>query len=51
MGVYTTNWNLYRTHFKTTINSGSNDTYRKNGLSKNEENELLISLVEQLNDL
>ncbi len=51
MGVYTTNWNLYRTHFKTTINNCSNDTCRKNGLSKNEENELLISLVEQLNDL
>lgn len=51
MAVYTTNWNLYRTHFRTTTKNYSNNLYGKYRLSKKEENELLESLVEQLHDL
>jgi hypothetical protein len=50
MAVYSTNWNLYRTHFKTIINDRSNNSYGKHRLSKKEENELLESLVKQLHD-
>ena len=50
MAVYTTNWNLYRTHFKNTINDCSKNSSGKQRLSKKEENELLESLVEQLHD-
>ena len=51
MAVYTTNWNLYRTHFKSTLNDCSNVGCSRNRLSKVEENKLLESLVEQLHDL
>jgi len=51
MAVYTTNWNLYRTHFKTTVNNYSKAGYSRNRLSKIEENKLLESLVEKLHDL
>jgi hypothetical protein len=51
MAVYTTNWNLYRTHFKTTVNDYSSVGYSRKGLSRVEENKLLESLVEQLHDL
>jgi hypothetical protein len=51
MAVYTTNWNLYRTHFKTTVNNYSNVGYSRNRLSKVEENKLMKSLVEKLHDL
>ena len=51
MAVYTTNWNLYRTHFKSTVNDYTNVGYSRKGLSKVEENKLLESLVEQLDDL
>jgi len=51
MAVYTTNWNLYKTHFKSTVNDYPNRGYSRNRLSKEEENKLLESLVEQLHDL
>ena len=51
MAVYTTNWNLYRTHFKSTVNDYPNTKYSQKRLSKLEENKLLESLVEQLHDL
>ena len=51
MAVYTTNWNLYRTHFKTTTKDWSKMAYGRNRLSKKEENELLESLVEQLHEI
>ena len=51
MAVYTTNWNLYRTHFKSTVNDYPNTGYSRNRLSKVEENKLLEQLVEQLHDI
>ena len=51
MAVYTTNWNLYRTHFKSTVNDNPNTAYTRKRLSRIEENKLLESLVEQLHDL
>ena len=51
MAVFTTNWNLYRTHFKPTVHDRKNIGYSRNRLSKAEEEELLKSLVEQLRDL
>lgn len=51
MAVYSTNWNLYRTHFRTTTKNSSKGGYGRNGLTKKEENELLEALVEQLHDL
>jgi len=50
MAVYTTNWNLNRTHFKSTVKDYSNEGYPRNRLNKVEENKLLESLVEQLHD-
>jgi hypothetical protein len=51
MAVYTTNWNLYRTHFKSTVNEYSNVGYSRNRLSKVEENKLLEQMVEELHDI
>ena len=51
MAVYTTNWNLYRTHFKSTVNDSPNSGYSRKGLSKVEENKLLEQLVQQFHDL
>jgi len=51
MAVYTTNWNLYRTHFKTTVKNYSNVRYLQNRLTRTQENKLLESLVEQLHDI
>jgi len=50
MAVFTTNWNLYRTHFKKPDNDSSSYGYSKHRLSKKEENKLLESLVEQFHD-
>jgi hypothetical protein len=47
MAVYTTNWNLYRTHFKTTTNNRSHNNCKRYRLNKKEENDLLKSLLKK----